>query len=323
MLAVNPDNRLGFSPVGSLRRAASATSRNAPVTSQNLNANTQNGPSMVHVVTPLSSMEPPHFARPASSTIRPASSSFDQRDRPHVRAEWKEGVDVGRGRGSSWGTGDFSRERFLERSGNLRRYSADDTLDRGSEDAARDQSSNTRRQSATKASSIRGGAGAGDVGESTEQISNPGQRSLTNLRASAAPATISTYKSMARLTSDPDDQRGVLFTHQSNSARGAHLKDGAKRCTANEESLSLGGPAGESDIIQVPTITGDNGKEREGKSGGDMAQPLLLEHAFFRGLPGWGGPGTDGAWDELKLAASSLMSPELRHVLDVRHFDPK
>ncbi len=50
---------------------------------------------------------------------------------------------------------------------------------------------------------------------------------------------------------------------------------------------------------------------------------LLLEHIFFRGLPGWGGPGTGGAWDEAQLEGSAVAVPTLRNPFDVRHFDSR
>lgn len=48
---------------------------------------------------------------------------------------------------------------------------------------------------------------------------------------------------------------------------------------------------------------------------------LLLEHVFFGGLPGWGGPGTGGAWDDMELKRCPVVVPELRDALDVQHFD--
>ncbi|CAM9641848.1 unnamed protein product [Ectocarpus fasciculatus] len=50
---------------------------------------------------------------------------------------------------------------------------------------------------------------------------------------------------------------------------------------------------------------------------------LLLEHVFFRGLPGWGGPGTGGAWEDGKLEGSVVAVPDLCDALDVRHFDSR
>lgn len=50
---------------------------------------------------------------------------------------------------------------------------------------------------------------------------------------------------------------------------------------------------------------------------------LLLEHGFFRGLPGWGGPGTGGAWEDAELEGSSVAVPALSDALDVRHFDSR
>eukprot|EP00752_Nemacystus_decipiens_P011872 g10529.t1 len=50
---------------------------------------------------------------------------------------------------------------------------------------------------------------------------------------------------------------------------------------------------------------------------------LLLEHVFFRGLPGWGGPGTGGAWEEAQLEGTAVAVPALRDALDVRHFDSR
>ena len=50
---------------------------------------------------------------------------------------------------------------------------------------------------------------------------------------------------------------------------------------------------------------------------------LLLEHGFFRGLPGWGGPGTNGAWEDNKMEGSSVMVPSLRDAFDVQHFDSR
>lgn len=50
---------------------------------------------------------------------------------------------------------------------------------------------------------------------------------------------------------------------------------------------------------------------------------LLLEHRFFRELPGWGGPGTGGSWEDWELEGSSIVVPALRDALDVQHFDPR
>lgn len=50
---------------------------------------------------------------------------------------------------------------------------------------------------------------------------------------------------------------------------------------------------------------------------------LLLEHVFFRGLPGWGGPGTGGAWEDNQLEGTAVAVPALRDALDVRHFDSR
>lgn len=50
---------------------------------------------------------------------------------------------------------------------------------------------------------------------------------------------------------------------------------------------------------------------------------LLLEHEFFRGLPGWGGPGTGGEWDDAELQGSAVAVPALCDALDVRHFDSR
>lgn len=304
---MNPDNRLGFPLV--------ASSPPAPVTSENPAANTHNGPWTVHVVTPPASLKPPYSSTPVSLTTRPASSSFAQNFPLRMSAEPREGVDEGRGRGSSWGDGDCSGERLLKRSGNVRRNSADDVLDRGSGYAPGDQSFNTRRNSATKISCVTGGVGGGDVRETVGRVSKHGERcserSANNPRISPEPAaadTISTYRPATRLRIDSDDQRGAVLKETSSSAVGARVECGAGGRTGHERSGNLGGPAGESDM---------------GETGGVITQPLLLEHPFFRGLPGWGGPGTDGAWDESKLTACSLMSPELRHVLDLRHFDPK
>lgn len=51
--------------------------------------------------------------------------------------------------------------------------------------------------------------------------------------------------------------------------------------------------------------------------------PLLLEHGFFRGLPGWGGPGTGGAWEDAQLEGATVAVPALRDAFDVRHFDSR
>ncbi|CAM9169297.1 unnamed protein product [Laminaria digitata] len=57
---------------------------------------------------------------------------------------------------------------------------------------------------------------------------------------------------------------------------------------------------------------------------GEKAEPaLLLEHRFFSGLPGWGGPGSGGAWEDGKLGATAVGAPALRHALDVQYFDPR
>ncbi|CAN0097671.1 unnamed protein product [Scytosiphon promiscuus] len=50
---------------------------------------------------------------------------------------------------------------------------------------------------------------------------------------------------------------------------------------------------------------------------------LLLEHVFFRGLPGWGGPGTGGAWEDAELEGVAVAVPALFDPLDVRHFDSR
>lgn len=58
-------------------------------------------------------------------------------------------------------------------------------------------------------------------------------------------------------------------------------------------------------------------------SSGQPPPLLLLEHGFFRGLPGWGGPGTGGAWDDAQLEGTAVAVPALRDALDVRHFDSR
>lgn len=52
-------------------------------------------------------------------------------------------------------------------------------------------------------------------------------------------------------------------------------------------------------------------------------QLLLLEHGFFRGLPGWGGPGSGGAWKDAQLEGTAVAVPALHDALDVRHFDSR
>ncbi|CAM9273789.1 unnamed protein product, partial [Hapterophycus canaliculatus] len=49
----------------------------------------------------------------------------------------------------------------------------------------------------------------------------------------------------------------------------------------------------------------------------------LLEHVFFRGLPGWGGPGTGGSWEDAELEGVAVAVPALFDPLDVRHFDSR
>ncbi|CAN0432802.1 unnamed protein product, partial [Ectocarpus sp. 12 AP-2014] len=65
------------------------------------------------------------------------------------------------------------------------------------------------------------------------------------------------------------------------------------------------------------------GARARGASCGERPPVLLLEHVFFKGLPGWGGPGTGGAWEDAKLEGSAVAVPALCDALDVRHFDSR
>lgn len=80
--------------------------------------------------------------------------------------------------------------------------------------------------------------------------------------------------------------------------------------------------AGESVTENRAEFTGDG---RRGTVGTNASPRVLslLEHGFFRGMPGWGGPGTGGAWDETKLEGLAVVVPSLRDVFDVQHFDSR
>lgn len=72
--------------------------------------------------------------------------------------------------------------------------------------------------------------------------------------------------------------------------------------------------------VDLARESAGGGVEMQTSSAGRL---LLLEHPFFRGLPGWGGPGTDGAWEDEELKESAVIAPALQGALDVRHFDPR
>lgn len=106
-----------------------------------------------------------------------------------------------------------------------------------------------------------------------------------------------------------------------------HTADGM-RCTNKGAREGRAEDSGEAEGEHAETYgMGCCNMENTGRTRGEVTgvsvQPLLLEHRFFCGLPGWGGQESGGAWDESKLMVCAVMSPDLRDELDVRYFDPK
>lgn len=118
----------------------------------------------------------------------------------------------------------------------------------------------------------------------------------------------------------PSEQCGNRLQNCSANVTGAvsdsWCDDVAREGCGNGENASVGKEAEDN------SLGAESAVETPGSSG-SAKSVFLLEHCFFCGLPGWGGPGTEGAWDELKLEESAVVVPELRHALDVKHFDPR
>lgn len=102
--------------------------------------------------------------------------------------------------------------------------------------------------------------------------------------------------------------------------------DGSGGCGGGNNGAAASPEAELAEKLQGVDVAGGSaaGAEVGLRAGSSSAgRLLLLEHPFFRGLPGWGGPGTDGAWEDEELRESAVVAPALRDALDVRHFDPR
>ncbi|CAM9607027.1 unnamed protein product, partial [Ectocarpus sp. 8 AP-2014] len=102
-------------------------------------------------------------------------------------------------------------------------------------------------------------------------------------------------------------------------------------CLKNEAGVR-GGAAAAAAAARRPMAQQSASSARTASPGGARARiascgerppVLLLEHVFFKGLPGWRGPGTGGAWEDAKLEGSAVAVPALCDALDVRHFDSR
>lgn len=144
-----------------------------------------------------------------------------------------------------------------------------------------------------------------------------------------------------------DMRDGEIFSHESNSdlgrqnpiePKGFHFPRDGKN---EERRVNVGDDAAHSEISQeerrdrqvicndTPSDQGDKGNivpkmsRRCSRVKKHTIPVLLLEHLFFRELPGRRGPGMGDSWEETQLAALSIMSPDLEDSLDLRHFDPR
>lgn len=139
----------------------------------------------------------------------------------------------------------------------------------------------------------------------------------------ASPPTTSTFTNVSM--SDPT----VTACESKDKRRNAG-------CSETEQDRADAGEEGNDVTITLQNRTsegrqlaGPDGKSSKGVTVPSTLQTsvrkpsLLLQHRFFRGLPGWGGPGTGGAWEDTKLEGLAVVVPELRNALDVQYFDPR
>lgn len=120
---------------------------------------------------------------------------------------------------------------------------------------------------------------------------------------------------------EPDEERSSDHSSKCGpDGVGVVTRDGcdSKERLQSGELLS----AGESVTANRAEFTGDGRRGTVGTTASPRVLSLL-EHGFFRGMPGWGGPGTGGAWDETKLEGLAVVVPSLRDAFDVQHFDSR
>lgn len=253
-----------------------------------------------------------------SSGLPPSFPARDQISPLGVVAESRR--PVGEERDNNQGDGDPFGERILERSEHVRRHKAGDVVG-GSEGVAGEQSLGSVTNRSLSSLSAAAMGESGDIEGTGERVSEHGERSSprsasdpqNDARAPTATTTATTPVSRSALLvgSDSGDERPVMLKQRSSPALDARVGQQVAERARRARSGSWGGKEGDSDARE---------KSAARKA---VARPLLLGHPFFWALPGWGGPGKGGVWEESKIVACSFMSPELDHVLDLHNFDPK
>lgn len=274
-------------------------------------------PSPGDVATPASSTDLP-FPDVCSSASPPSSPARDQTSRL-ISAESRRPVGEHE-RDSSRGDGCCSGERVLEQSEHVEHHKADDIAGEQPLDSIASESVSSLFTAPMGESGDIAGTGE-RVSEHAERVSEHAERPSSqspsdpqnDAKAPTATTTAATPASRPALSVDGDsgDERPVMLKQRSSPALDARVGQQVAEHARHVRSGSWGGKGG--------------GLHARGKSGvrETAARPLLLEHPFFWGLPGWGGPGQGGVCEESEIAACSFMSPELDHVLDLHNFDPK